>query len=175
MLGALEREPALAPAALALQVPAGDGSCGPCGCSEAAERRQRHRLADGSSSISADAAAPQPIIAAANSIAAPIDTGATAEASRGDTPDAPAGATGMLQAATGPPAEAAFLAEQLQPVASRPPRSATAEDAEAPSFMEDALGRRAELETAAALGSTEMSSSELVRVLAFTSAVPRFL
>lgn len=39
------------------------------------------------------------------------------------------------------------------------------EEEEVPSFMEDALGRRAELETAAALGSAEMSSSDLVGAL----------
>jgi hypothetical protein len=57
---------------------------------------------------------------------------------------------------------------ELPVAASGQPQSPRAEDAEVPSFMEDALGRRAELDTAAALGSNDMSSSNLVNLRCWT-------
>lgn len=124
----------------------------------------------------AGAAAPQPVASAAGARdTSPAGSGgasAAAAAAAAPALPVPATAAGTLTAEAAAPAPAAADASAAQPpelpatgppaAGSLPPQSPTAEDAEVPSFMEEALGRRAELETAVALGSTEMSSTDLV-------------
>lgn len=159
---------------------------------EAAWQRQRHRLAEQGSSL--DGAAPEWPLSAGNG----GDTGAAqpaadaaevsttspgVAAASSDDPAAAAAAAAATAAAGGTGAAAQGPQLPVLPAAGSVPLQAPApEDAEVPSFIEDALGRRAELDTAAALGSTDMSSGELVQfsfccthVTAFvvTNSVPR--
>jgi hypothetical protein len=164
-LGTLEREPAVQ---AAVGVPNERRRSG-----EASWQRQRHRLAEQGSSL--DGAAPewpltagtggnteaaQPAVDAAEVSITPPGLATVSS----DDPAAAAAAAAASTAAGG--GDAADQDPHLpdQPIAAGPQlQSPAAGDAEVPSFIEDALGRRAELDTAAALGSTDMSSGDLVQ------------
>lgn len=181
-LGTLEREPAVPFARTQSAADVGANSGGDSGDADAAPR-QRHRLADaaGSGSFAApDITEPADIEAASPRASAAHRAGdsscdagsavgtsiaAPAAASPSTSAPAPATAPDTAQPASEPEAGVG----RQQPEAAAAAETSTVEEdddevdgqEEVPSFMEDALGRRAELETAAALGSAEMSSADL--------------
>ena len=163
-LGTLEREPALQAVTMSQDE-------GRRGGGEAAWQRQRHRLAEQGSSldgappewdlragVGGDAQAAQPVSSSADVSTTP--PGVAAAPSNDFDPAAAAAAAAALGAA-----DAVAQAPQLShtvAAAGDPQQIPSAGGAEVPSFIEDALGRRAELDTAAALGSTDMSGGDLV-------------